>query len=737
MSLIRLDDLIINKHLSSVTVNGEERSVEPKLFELLILFCQHHEKIVTRQQILDAIWPNSIVTDNAVNKLVASLRKLLNDDPRSPKYIQTVPKRGYKLLVDVEFVTPAENKRPFKIELQGCQSSSSENLGINQGAGVNRKFWLLGFLSAAVLVAYLLLLWRPSSLEATSTAALSAEIKTQELTKLPGLERSPVMNREQSLLLFLREDKSTGHRSLWRKDLTNEQESRVEGLSPYVSRLIELEEGEHSAKLVYLAQESAQCHVSSVELLEGKRLGQSSLLFDCTGMRVFDVVWAPQKSGVYYTAQAEHENASRVYFYDTDAKSHRLVSQPEASGIGNRGIDLSPDGKKLLIVNLDRDFNSQLYVLELSSNNLQAGLKVPYDIKMASWSHDSEQVLYYDPAPSQQLIRSGVNGEGQHVFFSVSEYLENSFSRIKNGKDLLFATTNLNFNNRWIYHIEDVAEVSNSTVYDMKPTLAHHSLNYAFVSTRSGRGQVYYGDLTSGESRVISRLNAHRWLHYLSFSPDDSTLMVGDYGRLWLIDLKQHLNLNSVLQLTEESASLMPEGSIVSARWLSNDFLYLKIDTQNVQKGYVWSRHEGSLREVDNRWQMLFSDHKAPDTLYMIDQFDSELFSISMDALANQNQQPSIKFHTQQLQALGTHIESEFSDIKLYDGNLYYVTASNSGNSQAYDYQIEVKPLLSAMQREPQIYKTSCSCGYDVADSGFMLSEQVNIEGDIRRTLQN
>ena len=98
MSLIHLGDLTINKNLSTVYIEETEVTLEPRLMDLLLLFCKQQEKITSRQDILDAIWPNSVVTDNAVNKLVAGLRKALRDDPKNPKYIQTIPKRGYRLL---------------------------------------------------------------------------------------------------------------------------------------------------------------------------------------------------------------------------------------------------------------------------------------------------------------------------------------------------------------------------------------------------------------------------------------------------------------------------------------------------------------------------------------------------------------------------------------------------------------------------------------------------------------
>ena len=79
----------------------QEVIIEPKLFELLLLFIAQPNNLVSRQNILDKLWQGSLVTDNAINKQVANLRKALGDDVKNPRYIQTVPKRGYRLICEV------------------------------------------------------------------------------------------------------------------------------------------------------------------------------------------------------------------------------------------------------------------------------------------------------------------------------------------------------------------------------------------------------------------------------------------------------------------------------------------------------------------------------------------------------------------------------------------------------------------------------------------------------------
>ncbi|GAB4197481.1 MAG: hypothetical protein Tsb002_31680 [Wenzhouxiangellaceae bacterium] len=72
--------------------------LEPKVMELLLCLSAAAPQLVSREQICQQLWPNQIVGDDALARCVLKLRKALNDDARQPQYLETVPKRGYRLL---------------------------------------------------------------------------------------------------------------------------------------------------------------------------------------------------------------------------------------------------------------------------------------------------------------------------------------------------------------------------------------------------------------------------------------------------------------------------------------------------------------------------------------------------------------------------------------------------------------------------------------------------------------
>ncbi len=83
---------------------SEDRSVrlEPRVMDVLTCLAADSGRVVTKEELLAAVWGGAFVEEGALPQAIHSLRKALGDDARQPRYVQTIPKRGYRLLAPVE-----------------------------------------------------------------------------------------------------------------------------------------------------------------------------------------------------------------------------------------------------------------------------------------------------------------------------------------------------------------------------------------------------------------------------------------------------------------------------------------------------------------------------------------------------------------------------------------------------------------------------------------------------------
>jgi TolB-like protein len=88
--------------------------VEPKAMAVLMELARHAGEVCSREQVQQAVWPRGHTTDDVLTRCIGQLRKALGDDPKSPKHLETLPRRGYRLLSSP---TPLSgNPEPAKVE---------------------------------------------------------------------------------------------------------------------------------------------------------------------------------------------------------------------------------------------------------------------------------------------------------------------------------------------------------------------------------------------------------------------------------------------------------------------------------------------------------------------------------------------------------------------------------------------------------------------------------------------
>src|SRR5579862_7612365 len=102
MGLIyRFDDAEIDVEGFRLLKAGKAVPIEPKALNLLVFLVQNPGRMVSRRELIDSVWNGAFVTDHVLNRAIGQLRRLLADDPKEPRYIETVPTLGYRFVATV------------------------------------------------------------------------------------------------------------------------------------------------------------------------------------------------------------------------------------------------------------------------------------------------------------------------------------------------------------------------------------------------------------------------------------------------------------------------------------------------------------------------------------------------------------------------------------------------------------------------------------------------------------
>ena len=104
-----------------------ENQVDQKAMAVLQLLVQAAPAAVSVQQILNSVWPDRVVVDNVVHKAVNQLRRCFADNAKSPRYVQTIRGRGYRLIADVRPKVVVELRRDPVLGVSELTVLSTDN----------------------------------------------------------------------------------------------------------------------------------------------------------------------------------------------------------------------------------------------------------------------------------------------------------------------------------------------------------------------------------------------------------------------------------------------------------------------------------------------------------------------------------------------------------------------------------------------------------------------------------
>lgn len=530
MRYLSYQHIEIDTHNQTVCIKGESITLAPKVYDLFLYFCQNSQRVISKDELMEQVWAGTLVTENAISRTLVKVRKVLDDDPKAPEFVVTVPRKGYRM------------SKAFDA------SDVSQSIGFKDGSAAQVDKSTFRFNSVTyiqyilpVAAVFLVLLWWQMS---DNNSQLETK-QVEALTRNIGQEIFPAISPDLTHLSYTKTVPG-GDYHIVIEELGSGQTKVVQQQGVSLSRMAW---SHRDNQVAFVAKSKQSCTIYHSALDEVTHPESWQIIANCGEYSSPHLVFAPDKQELFFSDKVTNTNGYQIFKVNLATGQKEILNQPITSGKGNYSFDISPSGEYLVLLNSEFEPKTAIYTLNLTTSELERTGELDYLMRSVAYHHDDSSLIHPSPHPAYELWQSDLSGEKLAVVASNSSRVKH-VQRLNNGQDFTYVSYLLNRDISYTANSDDQSLVSstvennNSSVMDYLPALANHSNSYAFVSKRTSESQVYLVKELEGKLQLPVRLTnfeQHIKLYQLSFSPQDKQLIILADNQLVHVDLETEI----------------------------------------------------------------------------------------------------------------------------------------------------------------------------------------------------
>ncbi|HEY6991095.1 MAG TPA: winged helix-turn-helix domain-containing protein [Bryobacteraceae bacterium] len=485
----------LNKRSGELRKNGARIKLQEQPFQILILLLEHPGEIVDREQIRTRLWPDHTFVDfdNAISSAVRKLREGLGDSADNPRFIETVAKRGYRFIgqIQARSAAIAKPKRP-------------------------RMKWPV--IAAGMLLIIAVVAWWLWFRGEPNTAQLTPV----PLTAAPGWEMQPSFSPDGNQIAYAWDETNAGNNThIYVKMIGSGRPVQVTVGTGPDSVPAWSPDGRSIAFIRTQGQSSAIYSIPPSGGAERKI---------ADGYFVGTISWSPNGRLLAVADRKSPNDSSSLYLVESNDGHKVPLTTPPGTNIEDRTPLFSPDGRTLLFTRCRKLLLCGLYLLDLSSDYHPRG--EPRQFRQESgaiwevaWTADGKGAVYSSATrggwnPHLMKIRMKAGARPERLTYAGENIFE--LATAPRGNRLAYTQELTDADLLELRPGKDARSFASSRRSDYYPQYSPDGKRIAFESDRSGEFEIWSCD-ASGQSptqltHIGERVGSPRW------SPDGRSL---------------------------------------------------------------------------------------------------------------------------------------------------------------------------------------------------------------------
>ncbi|MFC1572606.1 winged helix-turn-helix domain-containing protein [Candidatus Eisenbacteria bacterium] len=476
----RLGEWLIEPRLNRITGPSGAQQLEPKLTDLLLVLASQPGEVFTREELLDLVWPDVVVGEEVLTRGISELRRLLGDDSRTPRYIETIRKGGYRIICDVRATEQAATTPTVG---DGVSTQANRASGL---ARISRRVVLIAGVIVIVLAA--VGLERILSGDRESTLEEGELFRPRPLTTYPGNEVTPVLSPDGRLVAFSWDGPQGENYDLYVLQIGASSPLR---LTDHPAVDIHPVWSHDGSMIAYIHDEGPGVEIRILPALGGASRRLVYVPLEMGG----GFTWSPDGATIVYAARPRADRSTQLYLHNLETEEVRTLTPEAPLGRDDVEPEFSPDGESIAFLRRYTSGFEDLCVVPASggeAKRVRAGLLYVVGL---DWARSGDELLCSAlHEGSFSLWRINL-ADGRISWSSVVGDWIYSPSIARHADRLVYHQYR-HERNIWRVALGDPQAfepepVIAATQWDSEPSLSPDGRQIAFTSTRSGMLEVW------------------------------------------------------------------------------------------------------------------------------------------------------------------------------------------------------------------------------------------------------
>ena len=503
--------------------------VEPKVMSVLLLLAERAQSVVTKDDILRSVWPNTYVGEDALPRCISMLRHILGDDPHNPRFIQTVSKVGYCLLVeplpipdsivetvpaaasypDVSPVSAFANAPAPPTEPRVAMESAKAPISFTSALDVAKKKPRFVLTAAIFIIAVGAGLWAGRALH---PKASRPNYQTLQVTTNAGEQSRPALSPDGTRVAYVWSKKDGSPQHIYIKQLGSESVQALTTLHDLEYSPVWSPDGK---QIAFLSSSAAGLGLYVSSLPPNSSTRKIYIPNETTGWDTGALAWSPDGKSFLLADHLGSQPSSSIFQIDLATfKAHPLTSPPPGWE-GDLTPAFSPDGQKIAFVRESESETSDLYWIPVAGGEPR---QITHDEKLIhgiAWATDNQSIIFSSNRAGQPALwQVAINGGAPERLPVGTEDASQPAVSAK-GDRLAFVQSSAVFGilritqSKWNTLESKNQTIISSTAEDSAPSVSPDGKQFAFQSWRSGNQQIWLASMDGQSLRQLTPNDKH------------------------------------------------------------------------------------------------------------------------------------------------------------------------------------------------------------------------------------